>query len=82
MDKAGIFDSPEDGQELLPYPPLVFGTISPKRPLDVFALVRVSETNEVMEIAVWHSLDVKEHGRAFDRQVRRADDMDLGLLYR
>jgi hypothetical protein len=82
MDKAGIFDSPEDGQELLPYPPLVFGTISPKRPLDVFALGRVSETNEVMEIAVWHSLDVKEHGRAFDRQVRRADDMDLGLLYR
>jgi hypothetical protein len=67
MNKAGIFESPEDIQELLPYSLLVFGTVSPKRPFDVFALVRVPETDEVVEIAVWHSLDVKEHRRAFDR---------------
>ena len=77
VNQHRLIDAFEDAQELPPNLPLVLDGVCPQTVLAGGCAVADTNADKVVEIAVRQSFDIQIDGRAFDLQLRAADDVDL-----
>src|SRR5437879_13472955 len=79
MNEYLLLDGSEQSEEFPPDFPLVLDAIRPQAALNGFFAVSDAQSDEVVEIAVRQTFDIKIDRRAFGLQIWAADDVQFLL---